>query len=147
MIRRPPRSTLFPYTTLFRSHLAQPRRGHRGTALAGERRSGRPDRAWLNQVASLSRRWPGRWTPKETAVAAPGSAQQSGHGVDQLRGPGTAGRVVAHVKVLVSAQPFGRAMLAEWWFPRLDCQHDWSGRATLSEPFQGQARVKEPVQQ
>src|SRR2546422_7674196 len=29
MIRRPPRSTLFPYTTLFRSHaLAPERRGH-----------------------------------------------------------------------------------------------------------------------
>src|SRR3989454_8431330 len=29
MIRRPPRSTLFPYTTLFRSHRAQdPARGH-----------------------------------------------------------------------------------------------------------------------
>src|SRR5260370_31029683 len=27
MIRRPPRSTLFPYTTLFRSQRAQPRRG------------------------------------------------------------------------------------------------------------------------
>src|SRR5258707_4391330 len=27
MIRRPPRSTLFPYTTLFRSHAADPRRG------------------------------------------------------------------------------------------------------------------------
>src|SRR5438477_8128817 len=27
MIRRPPRSTLFPYTTLFRSHRLQPRRG------------------------------------------------------------------------------------------------------------------------
>src|SRR3989442_11720596 len=26
MIRRPPRSTLFPYTTLFRSHLAHDRR-------------------------------------------------------------------------------------------------------------------------
>src|SRR2546430_9910015 len=26
MIRRPPRSTLFPYTTLFRSHHADPRR-------------------------------------------------------------------------------------------------------------------------
>jgi len=26
MIRRPPRSTLFPYTTLFRSHAATPRR-------------------------------------------------------------------------------------------------------------------------
>src|SRR3712207_6846821 len=27
MIRRPPRSTLFPYTTLFRSRSGQPRRG------------------------------------------------------------------------------------------------------------------------
>src|SRR2546430_2340583 len=29
MIRRPPRSTLFPYTTLFRSHQAGPSRGRR----------------------------------------------------------------------------------------------------------------------
>src|SRR2546427_7080247 len=29
MIRRPPRSTLFPYTTLFRSHLGAVRRGQR----------------------------------------------------------------------------------------------------------------------
>src|SRR2546421_3562328 len=29
MIRRPPRSTLFPYTTLFRSHRLSPRRSHR----------------------------------------------------------------------------------------------------------------------
>src|SRR2546429_3364941 len=28
MIRRPPRSTLFPYTTLFRSRPVQARRGH-----------------------------------------------------------------------------------------------------------------------
>src|SRR3989449_8578113 len=28
MIRRPPRSTLFPYTTLFRSHEARGREGH-----------------------------------------------------------------------------------------------------------------------
>src|SRR2546430_5491956 len=27
MIRRPPRSTLFPYTTLFRSHLGRPKGG------------------------------------------------------------------------------------------------------------------------
>src|SRR5262245_64331008 len=33
MIRRPPRSTLFPYTTLFRSHAAN----GRGRALAGAR--------------------------------------------------------------------------------------------------------------
>src|SRR3712207_8572269 len=36
MIRRPPRSTLFPYTTLFRS---APRRHHRGLPGAGGRRS------------------------------------------------------------------------------------------------------------
>src|SRR3712207_9483822 len=38
MIRRPPRSTLFPYTTLFRSHL---RRRRDGFPRAGEH----PDRA------------------------------------------------------------------------------------------------------
>src|SRR2546427_5839444 len=31
MIRRPPRSTLFPYTTLFRSHLGAPRDVARGS--------------------------------------------------------------------------------------------------------------------
>src|SRR3712207_8073226 len=30
MIRRPPRSTLFPYTTLFRSRVARDRHCHRG---------------------------------------------------------------------------------------------------------------------
>src|SRR5947209_16283509 len=37
MIRRPPRSTLFPYTTLFRSHAVDRRSqlvGHRGDELA-----------------------------------------------------------------------------------------------------------------
>src|SRR3712207_7848341 len=39
MIRRPPRSTLFPYTTLFRSHvLAQPHR-HRVVVVAGRARA------------------------------------------------------------------------------------------------------------
>src|SRR3712207_7464281 len=51
MIRRPPRSTLFPYTTLFRSHGAgalppAPRRhrlarGRRGAVHGGRRRGGR----------------------------------------------------------------------------------------------------------
>src|SRR2546425_10088971 len=38
MIRRPPRSTLFPYTTLFRSHLRdfqRPSRPHRAVARHG----------------------------------------------------------------------------------------------------------------
>src|SRR5687768_18103558 len=33
MIRRPPRSTLFPYTTLFRSHAARSRCRHGGGAV------------------------------------------------------------------------------------------------------------------
>src|SRR5258708_29839628 len=40
MIRRPPRSTLFPYTTLFRSRWSRGRSGARGLAL---RDGGQPD--------------------------------------------------------------------------------------------------------
>ena len=41
MIRRPPRSTLFPYTTLFRSHRGDHRRRHAG-------RDGRPESQCLH---------------------------------------------------------------------------------------------------
>src|SRR5256885_11969133 len=41
MIRRPPRSTLFPYTTLFRSRHAHPRRAAHHRLPAGEGRAGR----------------------------------------------------------------------------------------------------------
>src|SRR5688572_31767996 len=44
MIRRPPRSTLFPYTTLFRSHL-QPRRRRGPRGRAAPHRSGQPEPA------------------------------------------------------------------------------------------------------
>src|SRR2546430_818573 len=51
MIRRPPRSTLFPYTTLFRSPAAARRPGHRLGARPGQRRrqrrAARPARARL----------------------------------------------------------------------------------------------------
>src|SRR3712207_8032018 len=40
MIRRPPRSTLFPYTTLFRSH-SRSERGGRGRARRARRRRAR----------------------------------------------------------------------------------------------------------
>src|SRR5256885_3477734 len=36
MIRRPPRSTLFPYTTLFRSSVARQAQGIRGSRTNGE---------------------------------------------------------------------------------------------------------------
>src|SRR5687767_15177943 len=37
MLRRPPRSTLFPYTTLFRSRAARPRRRARGPGRGAHR--------------------------------------------------------------------------------------------------------------
>src|SRR2546429_1608880 len=43
MIRRPPRSTLFPYTTLFRSLLALPRAGRGRRAADGRRLRDRLD--------------------------------------------------------------------------------------------------------
>src|SRR2546430_7012660 len=49
MIRRPPRSTLFPYTTLFRSFRV---RGRRGGPTASPRRG---DRARIVRAAACSR--------------------------------------------------------------------------------------------
>src|SRR2546426_4696933 len=68
MIRRPPRSTLFPYTTLFRSGTWQ----DLGIELAwravpaglGEGGSSWPlDRKWLNQV---SIRWPSQYADRKS---------------------------------------------------------------------------------
>src|SRR3712207_8547290 len=49
MIRRPPRSTLFPYTTLFRSHDHRPGEAGRGRAEAGRQREVRLRRAVARQ--------------------------------------------------------------------------------------------------
>src|SRR3712207_7882152 len=72
MIRRPPRSTLFPYTTLFRSTTAdEPVRPVADAANVAEQR--RDERSLLNWMERLIRRrkecpelgW-GRWTLIET---------------------------------------------------------------------------------
>src|SRR2546425_909362 len=52
MIRRPPRSTLFPYTTLFRSLVV----AQRGRPAAGVPPEDRPERSRLPQRAEPSRR-------------------------------------------------------------------------------------------
>src|SRR5690349_23726060 len=58
MIRRPPRSTLFPYTTLFRSHRQQLHRGRRlHPARPGAGRAGRVrDRPAAAEHAGLDRK-------------------------------------------------------------------------------------------
>src|SRR5258708_11729401 len=70
MIRRPPRSTLFPYTTLFRSSCVGPRRSPRGnatTAAASPPPPGRPP--WPARVAAGAG-FPG------AAAAAPGKRSE-----------------------------------------------------------------------
>src|SRR3989454_6292269 len=58
MIRRPPRSTLFPYTTLFRSRVdrvaARPQHARRG--LGGERVAGRDGPARADDLDGRGRR-------------------------------------------------------------------------------------------
>src|SRR5256886_10895273 len=91
MIRRPPRSTLFPYTTLFRSWEAAGRGPHgfrypwgnrweRGRANADSLRdgfapagAGSPGRSWVGAVDLIGNAW--EWT----AAAAPDARGQPGH--------------------------------------------------------------------
>src|SRR3989442_6283532 len=59
MIRRPPRSTLFPYTTLFRSRLAlrvPPKQGARRPPVLHQRRAREPARLPVQPVRRLRRR-------------------------------------------------------------------------------------------
>src|SRR3712207_7729444 len=65
MIRRPPRSTLFPYTTLFRSELG------RGLCLAA--------------LAALHRPWSVNavWRGRQSCQPAPPSKRDTGRGMSQ----------------------------------------------------------------
>src|SRR3712207_9001550 len=58
MIRRPPRSTLFPYTTLFRSRLLGARLAVHGVrrAAAGDQPGLRDDGAFLHRAAAARHR-------------------------------------------------------------------------------------------
>src|SRR3712207_9266794 len=53
MIRRPPRSTLFPYTTLFRSRVAERVDDAAEQRLADRHRQQRADRAYLVALGDL----------------------------------------------------------------------------------------------
>src|SRR2546430_12536967 len=66
MIRRPPRSTLFPYTTLFRSAL----RGY----LAGDRYEWLPGREVTEIVPNAVRDHTGAWHQCDLVVLCPGAA-------------------------------------------------------------------------
>src|SRR5258708_20476806 len=65
MIRRPPRSTLFPYTTLFRSQPAQGRRAQRGA----DRREGHGNGGFVMavEVGRLITKPPFPWPSRRSA--------------------------------------------------------------------------------
>src|SRR5438132_8749425 len=54
MRRRPPRSTLFPYTTLFRSRLERQNGNHRGGKMGGPRRRLRRSEEHTSELQSHS---------------------------------------------------------------------------------------------
>src|SRR6266511_1230381 len=67
MIRRPPRSTLFPYTTLFRSH--RPRRRGIAPRVSGRARScGWPPAEPPSEAGAVASRWPSRSGPKDAVL-------------------------------------------------------------------------------
>src|SRR3712207_7100565 len=74
MIRRPPRSTLFPYTTLFRSEIVAPAVveviGREGAAMLLQLPAGRPERVAAQVHVRLARR----------AAAFPEVARRAGRG-------------------------------------------------------------------
>src|SRR2546422_8563731 len=53
MIRRPPRSTLFPYTTLFRSHICDAVRAHLGAQVVGRHLLRRHQQPLLARIGRL----------------------------------------------------------------------------------------------
>src|SRR5436305_8676751 len=93
MIRRPPRSTLFPYTTLFRSVLELTREvgivgGHVEVAVAGEVEQ---DRKRIATDAS----------DRRTSLSHPPAFTHRGSAVSRLHGGGLAGELAIGVVPVV----------------------------------------------
>src|SRR5438132_11123524 len=87
MIRRPPRSTLFPYTTLFRSDAL---RSNRNVACAIQAVALKVPRDRCSSRASCSERWPGESEGgvaplrlNSWALAGPPISWRGGHAVVQ----------------------------------------------------------------
>src|SRR2546430_12688310 len=86
MIRRPPRSTLFPYTTLFRSDFSpmagRPMKGY-VTLAAGWAEKQDDTRSWIARSLEFAQKLPGK-EPKKTT----GARRREGRGLprpDQVR--------------------------------------------------------------
>src|SRR2546429_9051047 len=88
MIRRPPRSTLFPYTTLFRSREGVAARGvDRGLATRGQGLAGcREQKSWIGSwIGSRLRCWRARWRGSHRVLLLGRAAHQDQGSSDQQR--------------------------------------------------------------
>src|SRR3989441_8220465 len=90
MIRRPPRSTLFPYTTLFRS-LARRRSFGGGPGMlfadrrARERRLGDHERGWETAIRAAARRSAAPRAGQAISVPGPGRHRRVPHHPGSVR--------------------------------------------------------------
>src|SRR3712207_9057155 len=83
MIRRPPRSTLFPYTTLFRSDLLRVGLGRDEQPLAVP---GEPDRDQVRRAVGRDRAQPdGRLGPQEAVDSGGGGERRGVHALTMAR--------------------------------------------------------------
>src|SRR5256884_9622351 len=76
MIRRPPRSTLFPYTTLFRSSVVQPRHSPHGGGIAPHEPGLPPSSDPCHAMTALLQQWvteQAERRPDATAVVMDGA--------------------------------------------------------------------------
>src|SRR3712207_6898346 len=92
MIRRPPRSTLFPYTTLFRSLFRSPK----GSGKGGEQPSAEVARIFANAAGS------GKLPPEDARYAAQLVSQRAG--ISQQEAEKRVNRSEEHTSELQSRQ-------------------------------------------
>src|SRR5256885_13717694 len=103
MIRRPPRSTLFPYTTLFRSLLRQKRKAHHDQSNARSVGAANPAADAVGGCIGASpgagglvgiRKAPmGRWAAR---IAGAALCARAGHAAAADRDPGGSGATAGH---------------------------------------------------
>src|SRR2546426_11733385 len=95
MIRRPPRSTLFPYTTLFRSHrrrvsVVHPRHSPHGGGIAPHEPGLPPSSDPGHAMTALLQQWvteQAERRPEATAVVMDGARMRSEEHTSELQSP------------------------------------------------------------
>src|SRR2546429_5337208 len=124
MIRRPPRSTLFPYTTLFRSSCEDEWRSRVRPCRSSNRRVGETDRV-------PERRWTGKCARQVLwpSASRPSHRQQSRHRQREASSRLVLARANLYAGRLAKAEGLGAKSLAVILFDFLEIAHARAGKA------------------